>query len=238
MLKRLFQRSRTAPPVEPRVAGGPPAVPRGVRVYAVGDVHGRLDLLVGMEALIEADRREHGRFQDVLIVHLGDLVDRGFESRKVLDHLLATGGDGPARVLLLGNHDLWLREFTAAEVTDPEQTASWMRFGGDATLLSYGVKLDLRKPEPDRFDAARRELQDRFPPAHAALLGSLDLAFGFGDYFFCHAGIRPDDMFYGARAGDVARGLELTAGLLDDSGDFRVDEGDDFGVGHALFPSI
>ena len=113
-------------------------------------------------------------------------------SRKVLDHLLATGGDGPARVMLLGNHDLWLREFTAAEVTDPEQTASWMRFGGDATLLSYGVKLDLRKPQPDRFDAARRELQDRFPPAHAALLGSLDLAFGFGDYFFCHAGIRPD----------------------------------------------
>ncbi len=192
MLKRLFQRSRTAPPVEPRVAGGPPAVPRGVRVYAVGDVHGRLDLLVAMEALIEADRREHGRFQDVLIVHLGDLVDRGFESRKVLDHLLATGGDGPARVMLLGNHDLWLREFAAAEVTDPEQTASWMRFGGDATLLSYGVKLDLRKPEPERFDAARRELQDRFPPAHAALLGSLDLAFGFGDYFFCHAGIRPD----------------------------------------------
>ena len=70
-------------------------MPRGVRVYAVGDVHGRLDLLLAMEALIEADRREHGRFQDVLIVHLGDLVDRGFESRKVLDHLLATGGDGP-----------------------------------------------------------------------------------------------------------------------------------------------
>ena len=135
MLKRLFQRSRTAPPVEPRVAGGPPAVPRGVRVYAVGDVHGRLDLMVAMEALIEADRREHGRFQDVLIVHLGDLVDRGFESRKVLDHLLATGDVGPARVMLLGNHDLWLREFTAAEVTDPEQTASWMRFGGGEQLM-------------------------------------------------------------------------------------------------------
>ena len=126
---------------------------------------------VAMEALIEADRREHGRFQDVLIVHLGDLVDRGFESRKVLDHLLATGGDGPARVMLLGNHDLWLREFAAAEVTDPEQTASWMRFGGDATLLSYGVKLDLRKPEPERFDAARRRAAGSVPAGARGIPG-------------------------------------------------------------------
>ena len=192
MLKRLFQRARAASPGEPSIAGGPPAVPRGVRVYAVGDVHGRLDLLIAMEALIEADRREHGRFQDAIVVHLGDLVDRGFDSRKVLEHLVATEGTGPSRVVLLGNHDLWLREFAASEVGDPQQTASWMRFGGDATLLSYGVKLDLRQPEPERFDAARRLLRERFPPEHAALLGRLELAFGFGDYFFCHAGIRPD----------------------------------------------
>lgn len=192
MLKRLFQRTRTAAPVEPTVGGGPPSLPRGIRVYAIGDVHGRLDLLLAMEALIEADRREHGRLQDAVVVHLGDLVDRGFDSRKLLDHFLATGSTGPHRVMLLGNHDLWLREFAAAEVTDPAQTASWMRFGGDATLLSYGVKLDLRRPEAERFDAARRELQARFPAEHSALLGSLDLAFGLGDYFFCHAGIRPD----------------------------------------------
>ena len=192
MLKRLFQRSRNVPPLEPSVGGGPPAVPRGVRVYAVGDVHGRLDLLLAMEQLIDADRREHGPHQDAIIVHLGDLVDRGFDSRRVLEHLIDTEGTGPTRVMLLGNHDLWLREFAAAEVSDPEQTASWMRFGGDATLLSYGVKLDLRRPEPERFDAARRLLQDRIPATHRALLGKLDLAFGFGDYFFCHAGIRPD----------------------------------------------
>lgn len=166
--------------------------PRGVSVYAVGDIHGRLDLLVAMEALIEADRREHGRYQDALIVHLGDMVDRGFDSRRVLDHFVAHERDGPPRVLLLGNHDLWLREFVAADVTDLEQATSWMRFGGDATLLSYGVKVDPRMPEHERLDTARLELRAKFPPAHDSLLADLELAFGFGDYFFCHAGIRPD----------------------------------------------
>ena len=133
-----------------------------------------------------------GGYQDAVVVHLGDLVDRGFDSRKVLDHLLATEVDRPDRVMLLGNHDLWLREFAAAEVTDPEQTASWMRFGGDATLLSYGVKLDLRQPEAERFDAARRSSRPGSRPSTRPSWASLDLAFGFGDYFFCHAGIRPD----------------------------------------------
>ena len=192
MLKRLFQRPRTASTNEPLVDGAPPATPRGVRVYAVGDVHGRLDLLLAMEALIETDRREHGPRDDVLIVHLGDLVDRGFESRKVLDHLVVTAELGPPKALVLGNHDLWLREFVAAERVDPEQTGSWIRFGGDATLLSYGIKLDPRRPEVERFETARLALRERFPVEHAELLDRLDLAFGLGDYFFCHAGIRPE----------------------------------------------
>ena len=100
MLKRLFQRPRTASTNEPLVDGAPPATPRGVRIYAVGDVHGRIDLLLAMEELIETDRREHGPRDDVLIVHLGDLVDRGFESRKVLDHLVATADLGPPKALI------------------------------------------------------------------------------------------------------------------------------------------
>ena len=192
MLKRLFQRSQPAPPAGPSLDGRPPAVPRGVIVYAVGDIHGRLDLLLAMEELIEADRREHGRYQDAVVVHLGDMVDRGFDSRRVLDHLGGQHHSGPPRVLLLGNHDLWLRAFVAAQATDLDLATSWMRYGGDATLVSYGVKADPRMPEPERMDAARLELRRRFPAEHAALLDGLDLAFGFGDYFFCHAGIRPE----------------------------------------------
>ena len=98
-----------------------------------------------------------------MIVHLGDMVDRGFDSRRVLDHLITHANDGPPRVLLLGNHDLWLREFVAAERIDLEQAVSWIRFGGDATLLSYGIKVDPRVPELERFDAARLELRGQVP---------------------------------------------------------------------------
>lgn len=192
MLKRLFGRARPTVPVEPSVRGEPPAVPRGVRAYAVGDVHGRLDLLLAMEEMIRADLRESGRGLDSIVIHLGDFVDRGFDSRKVLDHLGKGPAVGPQQVLLLGNHDLWLREFANGGDAFADQAASWIRFGGDATLLSYGVKLDLRQPEPERFAEAQLRLQQRFPAAHAAFLDELELAFSLGDYFFCHAGIRPD----------------------------------------------
>jgi serine/threonine protein phosphatase 1 len=173
------------------VNGRAPTLPRGVRAYVVGDVHGRLDLLQAMERLIGADRDESGVRLDCLLVHLGDFVDRGFDSRKVIDHLLRPAADGIVRVHLLGNHDFWLREFAGADAGD-EIAASWMRFGGDATLLSYGVRLDPGKPESERFAEARRLLRERFPPEHAAFLAGLDSAFGLGDYFFCHAGIRPE----------------------------------------------
>lgn len=192
MLKRLFRRAKPEQAVGPMVRGRPPTLPRGVRAYAIGDVHGRLDLLLAMEEKIRADLRESGRGLDSIVIHLGDFVDRGFESRKVLDHLAKQTGMGPSQVLLLGNHDLWLREFAAGGDTYGDQAASWIRFGGDATLLSYGVKLDLRQPEPERFDEARIQLQRRFPAEHAAFLDRLELAFCMGDYFFCHAGIRPE----------------------------------------------
>jgi serine/threonine protein phosphatase 1 len=192
MLKRLFQRARANPPNEPLVRGRPPALPRGVRVYVVGDIHGRFDLLQAMERMIMDDVLASGRYLNCIVVHLGDFVDRGFESFKVVDHLLRLPTDGLVRVHLLGNHDLWLREFLHGEDQRDEMAASWLRFGGDATLLSYGVRLDLRKPEPERFAEARLQLQERLPPEHAAFLQELELAFGMGDYFFCHAGIRPD----------------------------------------------
>lgn len=192
MLKRLFQRGSAVPaPGAPVVNGRPAALPRGVRVYVVGDVHGRIDLLLALERLIEADRGESRGPVDCLLVHLGDFVDRGFDSRKVLDHLTQPSTDGMVRVHLLGNHDFWLREFAGTEAGD-EVAASWMRFGGDATLLSYGIKLDVKQPEYERFAEARRLLRARFPAEHAEFLAGLDSAFGLGDYFFCHAGIRPE----------------------------------------------
>lgn len=187
MLRRLFQRRADPQPGTPEVGGRPPRVPAGTRLYAIGDIHGRIDLLEEIEELILADLGARAQSIKPFLVLLGDYVDRGFESRRVLERLIHRPMDGLARVLLLGNHDLWLRDFLAgAPVAE-----AWLQYGGDATLASYGVGLDRTRPEPERLAAARAALADRIPVEHRRLLDSLDLAFGFGDYFFCHAGVRP-----------------------------------------------
>ncbi len=185
---RLIQRPRPAPGPEPRNDRRLPRVPDGVRVYAIGDVHGRLDLLREIEERIVADLAASARVVEPFVVYLGDYVDRGVDSRGVLQWLI----DNPlltglSRVLLIGNHDLWLREFLRGQ---PVGT-SWVQFGGDATLASYGVRLDVTLPEPQRIAQAQKQLVERFPPAHRELLHGLELAWSCGDYYFCHAGIRP-----------------------------------------------
>ncbi|MCB1883808.1 MAG: serine/threonine protein phosphatase [Geminicoccaceae bacterium] len=188
LLKRLFSRPGAPPVVEkPLVGGGAPRLPLGLRLYVVGDVHGRIDLLRGIETLIAEDGAASGGDLARTIVYLGDYVDRGFESRQVLDHLIGRPVPGFERVLLLGNHDLWLKAFVEGE----DSGQSWLRFGGDATLLSYGVKMNFDLPDKERIEDARGQLRARMPEAHRAFLGRLELGFGLGDYFFCHAGVRP-----------------------------------------------
>lgn len=187
MLRRLFPRRSPEPPARPALAGRAPAVPTGTRLYAIGDVHGRVDLLRELESLILEDLAAARAPVRPYLVTIGDYVDRGFESRQVLDHLIRNPLDGFARVLLLGNHDRWLLDF----VNGAPVGEAWLAYGGDATLASYGVALDRTLPEPERLEAARAALLERFPLEHRRLLDELELAFGFGDYFFCHAGIRP-----------------------------------------------
>lgn len=185
---RLIQRPRPAPAPEARTVRRLPRVPDGVRVYAVGDVHGRLDLLREIEERIVEDLAASPRVVEPFVVYLGDYVDRGVDSRGVLQWLI----DNPlltglSRVLLIGNHDLWLREFLRGQPVG----ASWIQFGGDATLASYGVRFDITLPEPQRIAQAQKQLVDRFPTTHRELLHGLELAWSCGDYYFCHAGIRP-----------------------------------------------
>lgn len=162
-------------------------MPDGVRVYAVGDVHGRIDLLRDLERRIVADADAQPEGCRNFLVMLGDYVDRGFDSRLVMDHLVADPPEGFDRVLLLGNHDQWLRSFVDGEAVGE----SWLRFGGDATLLSYGVPLAFDQPEETRMAAAQALLAERLPAAHRELLDEMELTLPMGDYLFCHAGIRP-----------------------------------------------
>jgi serine/threonine protein phosphatase 1 len=157
-----------------------------VRVYAIGDVHGRADLLVQLRERIRADLAEAPPTR--LLVHVGDYVDRGFESRKVLDLLIERPLAGVENQHLLGNHDAWLLGF----LDEPASVgAAWLRFGGDATLLSYDVRLNGPAESEEDLAALAARLRARLPAAHRRFLEGLRLRLEFGDYLFVHAGIRP-----------------------------------------------
>lgn len=160
------------------------AAPEGMRLYAIGDVHGRFDLLTWMHTLI-ADELARDRPSDWRIIHLGDYVDRGPQSAQVLDFLAeATARDGRV-IALMGNHDEGMLDFLA----DPADADLFVHYGGFDTAASYGVVLDVLTPEA-RADSHRRLLA-AMPEEHPKFLRDLPRAVSFGDFFFCHAGVRP-----------------------------------------------
>lgn len=158
--------------------------PDGVRIYAIGDVHGRLDLLRGLHAAIEGEIARDG-VRDWRIVQLGDYVDRGPDSRGVLDFLSARQAADPRVVVLAGNHDLGFLDF----LDEPDPDGLFANWGGDATARSYGVEANFR--DVIRLDQTRAALERAVPRAHRRFLEGLPFSVEFGDFFFCHAGIRP-----------------------------------------------
>lgn len=162
------------------------AVPEGTRVYAIGDIHGRLDLLEALEEMIAADAAAGPPVRRVM-VYLGDYVDRGMEARQVIDRLIAQPLDGFETVHLKGNHEDFLLRF----LEDVQIGAGWLRNGGNTTLYSYGVRPPERPTDPAALERARQELLRKLPPRHLAFYRSLKLSHVEGDYFFVHAGVMP-----------------------------------------------
>ena len=158
--------------------------PEGVVVYAIGDVHGRLDLLTRMHEEIAAERERH-RPSDWRIIHLGDYVDRGPESRGVIEFLIGATKADERVITLAGNHDIGFLEF----LDEADPTDIFARYGGAQTAQSYGVKLDFTSS--DAFDACHLALVAAVPDSHADFLRSLGFFVSMGDFFFCHDGIRP-----------------------------------------------
>jgi serine/threonine protein phosphatase 1 len=182
MLNRVFGRLRAAPTPVERVA---PEVPPGTRVYAVGDIHGRVDLLRQMHELIHLDAYRRQAARNV-IVYLGDYIDRGTDSPAVLDLLLDAPLPGFTSVHLKGNHEDSMLRF----LVDHAVGSAWLAYGGAATLLSYGV----RPPDATRREdlvRVQRDLAQRLPERHRRFMAGLTLTHGEGDYFFVHAGVRP-----------------------------------------------
>jgi len=157
--------------------------PQGVRLYAIGDVHGRLDLLERMHGAIR-EEVERDKPADWRVIHLGDYVDRGLQSRQVLDFLAEARATDSRMIMLAGNHDRGFVEFLA----EPSIDSLFMQNGGIQTAASYGVPFDYRSADLEHFHAA---LAKAVPAEHRDFIQSCDFSATFGDYFFCHAGIRP-----------------------------------------------
>lgn len=160
--------------------------PEGMRLYAVGDVHGCDAMLAEMHEQIAGDLAAHP-VGDCRIVHVGDYTDRGADSAGVIERLSRMTAADARVICLKGNHDALFAGF----LSEPEDYGRiWLDNGGDATLRSYGVT-------PSRslfgFDYRRlsRQLAETLPAAHRAFLEGLPLTARFGDYLFVHAGIRP-----------------------------------------------
>jgi len=190
MVLRLFKPDRRPQPAHAQV-------PAARRIYVIGDIHGRADLLADLHRRILEDAAEHrsagkdepghGRAAHVA-VYLGDYVDRGLESRQVIDMLLGRPLPGFQTVYLLGNHEQAMLDFQE----DPAIGPAWMQYGGAATLFSYGINVQARLPAGvERLAHLSAELKRALPPRHLAFLRSLALMHEEGDYLFVHAGIRP-----------------------------------------------
>ena len=162
-----------------------PHGPDGYRAYAIGDIHGRLDLLEQLIARIEDDIVARPAAQNV-VVFLGDLIDRGPESAQVVQRLRTWQPRDARTIFLCGNHEEVLLRVLAGE---PTVLNDWLKFGGAECLASYG--LDAERLGDQHETVALAAIKRAVPAEHQAFLATFADTFRFGDYLFVHAGIRP-----------------------------------------------
>ncbi len=190
---RDWVRARQSPEVRRRefspvvIPGFAAHVPAGRRVYAVGDVHGRADLLATLIQDLNADAARGGFQGRPILIFLGDYVDRGFQSKEVLSTLLSSSLSGFETYFLKGNHEAAMLQF----LHDPAIGPRWAEYGGVETLVSYGVQPPRIRTNMDDWRRASDELAAAIPEDHRHFLENLDLSVRIGDYVFVHAGLRP-----------------------------------------------
>jgi serine/threonine protein phosphatase 1 len=160
----------------------PPRVPDGCCVYAIGDIHGRSDLLEKLLDRIWGDAPQSAN----TLIFLGDYVDRGPSAKSVMECLVQLERPGWDIVRLRGNHEEILLEY----LKNPEVYQAWRSFGGAETLLSYGVRPPMFS-DAEELRRVHAEFMAALPRAHLALLNGLSFSHSIGDYFFVHAGVRP-----------------------------------------------
>jgi serine/threonine protein phosphatase 1 len=161
-----------------------PRVPHGIRVYVIGDVHGRADLLLSLLAKVDRELELHP-IDNPVQVFLGDYIDRGPYSRDVIELLISRRKQLPT-VCLKGNH-----EATVLRVLhDSALLRAWLQLGGSNTMASYCVAPPASVESGDA-EALVHALRMAMPEDHKKFLSSLPLSLTCGDFFFSHAGARP-----------------------------------------------
>lgn len=175
-IRRLFAREETAHP-EARV-------PAGQRVYAVGDIHGRLDLFEPLIAAIEADDAASPSAETTVIL-LGDLVDRGPDSARVIARAREWQHQRKVRILAGNHEEMFLASFEKAETL-----RHFLRFGGKETVLSYGI--DRYAYQKASVEEVQAMMHAKVPAEDRAFIESFEDTIAIGDYLFVHAGIAPE----------------------------------------------
>jgi serine/threonine protein phosphatase 1 len=186
----LFRRRRAA-------KDWAPATEDGERIYAVGDIHGRADLLQAMFDKLEAHNDRNPHLAGPTVILLGDMIDRGPDSARVLRLVKAIQEQTDRLVVLMGNHELLM---VKALEGYPGMLSAWLKSGGDQTLRSYGVD-----PEElgDNPIVAASIISQAIPDETVQWLSQLPLSARSGDYMFCHAGVRPGVALAAQKADDL-----------------------------------
>lgn len=149
--------------------------------YAVGDIHGRYDLLEPLLAFIDSDAER--RQQEPRVIFLGDIVDRGPESRNCIELVISTLKRWSKSKLILGNHDDWFLRVLGSDTPDPAVVRAWFNNGGLPTIFNYDYEADLHYAR----QAVIREYEHHIELFRQASMIELD-----GTFAFVHAGINPD----------------------------------------------
>jgi len=164
-----------------------PVLTPGTRLYAVGDIHGRADLLNNLHEQIIADAATADSSTRLVVLYLGDYVDRGLESRQVIDLMLEDSFPGFERIFLKGNHEQVMLDFHR----DPLDGRAWLQYGGRAALYSYGAGGEAVGESDERLQKLHQWFVKNLPDDHLDFLQNLALYHIEGDYLFVHAGIKP-----------------------------------------------
>jgi serine/threonine protein phosphatase 1 len=178
LLKKLFKSKTPAPALI--------GLPENHRLYCIGDIHGRLDLLSAIHKKIAKNAAQFDGIKT--LVYLGDYIDRGEHSKGVIDCLLEDSFTDFKKVFLMGNHEQVLLQFLL--INDPATAQDWFKFGGLATLASYGVEIR-GIPTLKDLDRLRNEFTEKLPASHNEFFKRLSLHYETEGYFFVHAGIKP-----------------------------------------------